>query len=225
MPSRRTVTSSRCASPSCGSSSTPSTRRLFENETSIHALRSSSWTGAGISRPTRDSHSLFIWSGRPGPSDEAVILREAIHEFFRERAARTIRRLRDLFRRGRISLAIGLTCLASSIGSGDALALYFLHSRWTEIVTESLLIGGWVAMWRPLEIFLYDWWPIRAEARLCDRLSAMPVRIVYGADTSSDAWREDWPAVPAVGQSSIARPASGALASGAIPPEHGRQTC
>jgi len=52
-------------------------------------------------------------------------------------------------------------------------------------------------MWRPLEIFLYDWWPIRAEARLCDRLSAMPVRIVYGTDTSSDAWREDWPAAPA----------------------------
>ena len=61
-------------------------------------------------------------------------------------------------------------------------------------------------MWRPLEVFLYDWWPIRAEARLCDRLSEMPVRIVYKADASSDAWREDWPAVPAVGQSSTRTP-------------------
>jgi hypothetical protein len=34
-------------------------------------------------------------------------------------------------------------------------------------------------MWRPLEVFLYDWWPIRADARLFDRLSDMPVRIVY----------------------------------------------
>jgi hypothetical protein len=34
------------------------------------------------------------------------------------------------------------------------------------IIRESLLIGGWVAMWRPMEILLYDWWPIRAEARL-----------------------------------------------------------
>jgi hypothetical protein len=33
-------------------------------------------------------------------------------------------------------------------------------------------------MWRPLENFLYDWWPIRAEARLFDRLSAMTVRVV-----------------------------------------------
>jgi hypothetical protein len=34
-------------------------------------------------------------------------------------------------------------------------------------------------MWRPLEIFLYDWWPIRAERRLYDRLSAMPIRITF----------------------------------------------
>jgi hypothetical protein len=44
---------------------------------------------------------------------------------------------------------------------------------------ESLLIGGWVAMWRPLEIFLYDWWPIRPERRLYERLSAMPIRITF----------------------------------------------
>ena len=52
-------------------------------------------------------------------------------------------------------------------------------SRIGEIVRESLTIGGWVSMWRPLEIFLYDWWPIRNEARLSDRLAAMPVRIRY----------------------------------------------
>ena len=40
------------------------------------------------------------------------------------------------------------------------------------------MIGGWVALWRPLEIFLYDWWPIRAEARLFDRLAASRVELV-----------------------------------------------
>jgi hypothetical protein len=43
---------------------------------------------------------------------------------------------------------------------------------------ESLLIVGWVAMWRPLEIFLYDWWPIAGERRLHDRLSRITVRVV-----------------------------------------------
>ena len=157
-------------------------------------------------------------AGRP---DEAVILREAIHEFFAQRTASSRRNLRQLFRRGRISLAIGLAFLASSIGIGDAIASYFQESRWAEILRESLLIGGWVAMWRPLEVFLYDWWPIREEARLLVRLSAMPVRIVYTPDASSEAWRSDWPAVPAGDQSSTARaqvraPASDTIGQGVI---------
>ena len=155
-----------------------------------------------------------------GQSDEAVVLRAAIHEFFGARAAGMRRRLRDLFRRGRISLAIGLAFLASSIGVGDGLAFYLPDSRWTEVVREGLLIGGWVAMWRPLEIFLYAWWPIRAEARLGDRLSAMPVRIVYSADASSDGWRADWPAAATVGRSSTPCSVPRARSSDTIPPEH-----
>ena len=122
---------------------------------------------------------------------------DAIHEFFRQRAAETLRNLAALFRRGRISLAIGLTCLAACVGTGDLLVNYFPGNHFATILRESLLIGGWVAMWRPLEIFLYDWWPIRAEARLCTRLSAMPVRIVYADSDATDAWRRDWPAMPA----------------------------
>ena len=42
---------------------------------------------------------------------------------------------------------------------------------------ESLLIGGWVAMWRPMEIFLYDWWPVAARIRLLRRLSGLKVTV------------------------------------------------
>ena len=62
-------------------------------------------------------------------------------------------------------------------------------------------------MWRPLEIFLYDWWPIRSEAQLSDRLAAMPVRIRYLNVKSPDAWKGDWPvAIPAVEHSRTERP-------------------
>jgi hypothetical protein len=44
-----------------------------------------------------------------------------------------------------------------------------------EILDEGLLIIGWVAMWRPLEIFLYDWVPIRRRCRVFAKLSSMPV--------------------------------------------------
>ena len=135
-----------------------------------------------------------------GLPDEAAVLRDAIHEFFSQRAQAYRRRLRELFRLGRTSLAIGLVAVASAIALGDFLAALMKGSRIGEIVRESLTIGGWVSMWRPLEIFLYDWWPIRNEARLSDRLAAMPVRIRYMNTTAPDAWRGDWPAVSPRGE-------------------------
>jgi hypothetical protein len=133
-----------------------------------------------------------------GLPDEAAVLRDAIHEFFRQRAEAYRRRLRELLRRGRTSLLIGLTVVAAAIALGDFLATVMKNSRIGEILRESLTIGGWVSMWRPLEIFLYDWWPIRREAQLSDRLAAMPVRIRYLNATSPDAWKADWPVVTPV---------------------------
>jgi hypothetical protein len=124
------------------------------------------------------------------------VLRDAIHEFFHQRAQAFRRRLRDLFRVGRTSLLIGLIVLAAVIALGDFLASLMKGSRLGEILRESLTIGGWVSMWRPLEIFLYDWWPVRREARLSQKLAMMPVRIRYMDTAAPESWRADWPAVP-----------------------------
>jgi hypothetical protein len=120
---------------------------------------------------------LRVYVDRPGGPEDADILREAVREFFRQRARVTRQRLRQLFRVGRTSLVIGLAFLAVSVGLGGALEQVLAEQRLGGILREGLIIGGWVAMWRPLETFLYDWWPIRAEARLYDRLSTMPVDI------------------------------------------------
>ena len=87
--------------------------------------------------------------------------------------------MRQLFRIGRTSLLIGIAILAVCLLGGDLLATALRGQRVGELLREGFLIGGWVAMWRPMEIFFYDWWPIRAEGKLFDRLTAMPVRIVY----------------------------------------------
>jgi hypothetical protein len=110
-------------------------------------------------------------------ADAAAVLREGVHRFFAERARSERRRLRELFARGRISLVIALGFVALTITATRLAAASWLLSGFGRILDESLLIVGWVAMWRPLEIFLYDWWPIRAEARLFERLAAMPVRV------------------------------------------------
>jgi hypothetical protein len=116
-------------------------------------------------------------SREPATPDNAGMLRDAAHAYFRQRAVATRRQLRQLFRVGRISLLIAIVFLAFVIGVGEYLTLRIDKESYGYLVKESLIIAGWVALWRPLEIFLYDWWPIRAEAKLLDRLSKMDVRL------------------------------------------------
>ncbi len=123
--------------------------------------------------------------GQAPPAAEVDVLREAVREFFSQRAVVTRRRLRQLFQVGRTSLLIGMAALAASIVIGDIAANLMDGVRFGGIVRESLLIGGWVAMWRPLEVFLYDWWPIRAEARRFDRLGNMTVQVIASATQPS----------------------------------------
>ncbi len=110
------------------------------------------------------------------PTAGSSDLGKAIHNYFLYREANERRRLRMLFRDGRIALLTGVTFLfccvllrqvAFSFGGGAA----------PEIIGESMLIIGWVAMWRPLEIFLYEWIPVRRRCRTLAKLSKIRVVI------------------------------------------------
>lgn len=107
---------------------------------------------------------------RAGASDLAT----AIHNYFAYRETQERRRLRLLLRDGRIALATGLGFLFCCVLLRE-LAFSFGHGAATDIVGEGMLISGWVAMWRPLEIFLYEWVPIRRRCRILAKLSKMPV--------------------------------------------------
>ena len=129
--------------------------------------------------PSHQRLALLVHVDRlPAREDANAMVHGAVRDHFARQAASTRQRLRQLLRIGRTSLAIGLAVVAASIIIGDAVESMLEGSRFGSVVRESLLIGGWVAMWRPIEIFLYEWWPIRAEARLMDRLSAMTIRVV-----------------------------------------------
>ncbi len=120
---------------------------------------------------------LQIDVDQPTASEAASTVGAAVHEFFRQRSMSANRRLSQLFRVGRTSLIIGLAALAVAVTLASFVDRAFGKHPVGALVRETLVIGGWVAMWRPLEIFLYDWWPIRAERKLYDRLSVMPVRV------------------------------------------------
>ena len=113
----------------------------------------------------------------PVTAADAALLRDAVHENFNRRVAGKRRELRRLFRDGRISLAIGVGFLALAIVISEGIGSLIANDHYALLVQESVVIGGWVALWHPINIFLYDWWPIRASIKLHERLRVIDVRL------------------------------------------------
>jgi hypothetical protein len=109
---------------------------------------------------------------------EAQHIEEAIRNFFAYRAEVLGWELRDLFRTGRASLAIGLAVLAACIVIGQLVSGVLGTGYLGRFFAEGLIILGWVANWRAVEIFLYDWWPIVRRRRLYRRLAQANVSLV-----------------------------------------------
>jgi hypothetical protein len=104
-------------------------------------------------------------------------LSEAFGRYFAGRAAVIQGDLNELFRIGRRSLGIGVPFLLVCLFSANLVAGYFAEAPFKRMVEESFLILGWVANWRPLEIFLYDWWPIALRRDLYRRLSSAAIEL------------------------------------------------
>jgi hypothetical protein len=111
-------------------------------------------------------------------------LQQSIRNYFAYRLGETRRRLRLFFRDGRIALAIGLGFLFACVVLRQVV-LAWPAGTISEIAAEGLLIVGWVAMWRPLEIFLYGWWPIRRRCRVFAKLTAVPVMVEPASERAS----------------------------------------
>ncbi len=106
---------------------------------------------------------------------EAAGIAEAFDRFFRQRAEATDRNCAN-FRVGWRSLLIGLAVLIACLVGSQLAVKMFSKSVLARVLEESLIIVGWVANWRPIEIYLYDWWPIRRRILLYRRIAAAPVR-------------------------------------------------
>jgi hypothetical protein len=101
----------------------------------------------------------------------------ALQKYFNYRAEVTQRDLKELFRTGRLSLLIGMVVLAVGLVASQIITGRLGQSQLARYFEEGLIIISWVALWKPLEIFLYDWWPVRRTRNLYRRLSIGEVEL------------------------------------------------
>lgn len=138
---------------------------------------------------------LVIHLDTPPDAQRAGETENAVQHYFSVRAELKRREFRQLLRRGHSVLAIGLLFLTTCLFLSGLVAKLSPPAL-AEVFHEGLIIVGWVAMWKPLEIYLYDWWPLRKEWLDLQRLARMRVRLVPAHHRSgkrtpdTSPWRE-----------------------------------
>lgn len=102
-------------------------------------------------------------------AEASELVTEAIHNYYGFKVALVRGELRQLLRVGRLSLAIGLVFVATCLLLAEAVTS-LVPGPTAKIARENLTIIGWVAMWRPVQIFLYDWWPLKGRIKVYENL-------------------------------------------------------
>ncbi len=103
----------------------------------------------------------------------------AVRAHFSYEVEKLRRQTREHVRLGEITLGIALLALIGFLTLAE-LTKFLPDGTVRQILREGLVIIGWVAMWRPLELLLYDWWPLVRQRRLCERVVEAEITVEEG---------------------------------------------
>ncbi len=80
---------------------------------------------------------------------------------------------------GKQSIFVGLGFLIMCLSLKYMISTYLVNNIFTIIASEALMILGWVAMWKPINNILYDWWPLQLHKKLYEKISKSEIEFVY----------------------------------------------
>jgi hypothetical protein len=127
--------------------------------------------------PIRRPLTLAIHLEHMPTRDPTALMQEAVHNYFANRAKLNRTEFGRMMAEGRLSLILGLAFLAGCLAVSNLL-LSKVTGRWGGTIQQSLTIAGWVAMSRPVQIYLHDWWPLWRQGQVYGKLSRMSVVVV-----------------------------------------------
>jgi hypothetical protein len=107
-------------------------------------------------------------------------LKEAIRNHFSYKKLLTEIDLKRLLQRGRRNMTIAIVFLFLCL-----LIIRLLSTLQGGLVntmlSEGLTIIGWVAMWEPVYVFLYGWWPIVQKRNIYGKILSMDISVIPGS--------------------------------------------
>ncbi|WP_410509583.1 hypothetical protein RSJ42_05030 [Methanosarcina hadiensis] len=113
-------------------------------------------------------------------SETENTLKEAIKNHFLYKKVLTELDLRRLLQRGRRNLTIAVIFLFLCLLIIRLLST-FENGLLKTMLSEGLLIIGWVAMWEPVNVFLYGWWPVVQKRNIYKKILETDVSVSPGS--------------------------------------------
>jgi len=110
-------------------------------------------------------------------TERAQKIPRAIRNHFEYKMLVSDRKFRARFRYGRVSLLIGLSFLTIALIARQLVTTLENHLL-AQVFADALLIIGWVAMWEPITVLLYELWPIIQQKKTYGKISRMEIDIL-----------------------------------------------
>lgn len=117
---------------------------------------------------------IRLYLKTPSSTQGVHTARQAMRQYFEFEGEASSKKLKAIFRKGRKALLIGLSFLSFTTALSHT---FEATGLWSSITKEGLALLGWVAMWYPVNIFLYDWWPIVDRRKIFQKLSEVRIRV------------------------------------------------
>lgn len=105
-------------------------------------------------------------------------IREAIRSYFGYRIDLQRGDLKNFMKRAQLYLLIGLVILVGCISLAQSLSLPSPPGP-LGILREGIVIFGWVSIWKPIELVLFDWYPLFEKLRFYKKLLGTEIDIRF----------------------------------------------
>jgi len=131
-----------------------------------------------VALPREAPAKLFV-SLPQGEREKEQTVADAVHEHFNFRRIEAETELHRIRRFGWRSLVIAFLFLSVAMVIVQLMKRYLPEGNLVSLVTTGLTIFAWVALWRPCELLLYEWYPFKRNARLFRKLEESEIRFSY----------------------------------------------
>ena len=111
-------------------------------------------------------------------TEEAQKIPAAIRNHFEYKTIVQNRNFRARFLYGRFTILVGLSFLAIAMIASKIVSETLSDYPLAQLVAIALEVAGWVAMWEPVTVLLYELWPMIKLRKTYERISRMETVIL-----------------------------------------------